>query len=159
MSLPWTVILLIILVIIIFLGVLRQSRIKQVLKHHWVLIGGRGGHGGRSGGHGGRSGDLSGHGSGGPSGYGRHNGHDGHRGHRGRGPWYVGRPGGRYYGDGWDWGTGNGWGWPSWPSWTSWNYWWPSYNCFDYASERCAGVPDYQACFNTEYRNCPGVYY
>jgi len=69
---------------------------------------------------------------------------------------YVGRPNNRYYGDPY---IGyNNWGMyrRGWPYWLQWNYWWPSeYNCIDYASDRCIGTPDYQSCFNIEYRNCP----
>jgi hypothetical protein len=103
---------------------------------------------GRSGhsGHIGRSGH-SGHIS--RSGHSRHDGRR-HYGNLG----YVGRPSGYYYGDSW------GWGGDWWPYWSQWNYWWPSsYDCVDYATARCMGVPDYQSCFNVEYRNCPYIYY
>lgn len=132
----------------------------------YEMDGGRGGRsGGRSGGHGGRSGGRSGRGgrtvsvretspsrrvgrtnyrSSGPAvrrpiGKPRHHRRFDHR--FGFRPGFVGSDGS------WGWG-----GW--WPTWLRYNYWWPSYDCVDYATNQCLGAPDYQTCFNAEYRNC-----
>jgi hypothetical protein len=59
----------------------------------------------------------------------------------------VGRPGGYYYGDA-------GWSSDWWPGWLDYNYWWPSYDCVGFASQRCTGAVNYQSCFNTELNNC-----
>jgi hypothetical protein len=161
-----TYILIAIFVIMIIWAVMRQHRIKQIIMMGGAGHGsgghGSGGHG--SGGHGssgmGRGGP-SGMGRGGPSGMGRGDpsGHHdiGHgRGH-GRGyPYQRGHMryvNGAYYDGGW----GNGWGW--WPYWLDWNWWYPRYDCMDYATDQCQGVDDYQSCFNAEYQNCPYNYY
>lgn len=182
----WFSTVLIILVIVIIFGSLRQYRVKKILTDTQQIIkemvGGRGGSGGHgSGGHG-----SGGHGSGGHGSGGRGNGGHGINGrgfgNRGHGSAvnFVDRGGHgrfdrrgdhrgyyRYYGDPYlgsygGWGS-DGWGWDwgrgwDWPYWTRWNWWWPNYDtCIDYARNSCVGAIDYQSCYDVEYRNCPYI--
>ena len=41
-----------------------------------------------------------------------------------------------------------------WPGWLSTDYWWPQYDCVDYATQQCTGAIDYQSCFNREVEKC-----
>lgn len=147
MDIQWVITLSVILIIIIVFGSVRQYRVKDLLnKFTNEMTGGRGGHG--NSGRGSHGSSVS-HGSRGMSGPTRHISPSHHT-------RYIGRPHTRYYGDPYLGSYGNGW----WPYWANWSHWWPSsYDCSDYATNQCIGASDYQACFNTEYRNCPYSYY
>jgi len=156
-------ILVIILICVVIFGSLRQGKIKDLLSGKIKMEGG--GHHSHHSGSSGHQGHQRHRGHQGNWGHQGHQGHQGHRGHQGnwghrghQGNWghtsYIGRSSGYYYGDAYDW--NGGWNRNWWPYWANWNYWWPSsYNCVDYATAQCFGVPDYQSCFNAEYRNCP----
>lgn len=149
MDWTWGGILIVILFLLVIFGSMRQHRLKKIISMD--MIGGRGrGHSGSSGSFAGRSGAV-GHTA--PTG--RHSGPtrtfdhqvDRRRFDHGRHPRYIGSP---YYVDG---GQTSDW----WPGWFTSDYWWPQYDCVDYATQKCVGVPDYQSCFNSEMSNCQYV--
>lgn len=121
MEIKWRWLLIMLVVVVVF-GSMRQYRIKKIYSEDMtggVVHGGPMGHHGGPDGHPQPRGDLHPH-------------------NRRYGDPYLGSSG--------------------WPVWLTANYWWPGYgyvDCVDYATKKCIGAPDYQGCFNEEYKNCP----